>query len=158
MPKPLPDRFQDDSINEFRLAARQRAADAIVLQASNRRTAAIYLWGYVAEMTLKAAFFDVSGFDKNQPITKSDLRAALKGKGSFHHLGNWAQALVDLRFSSPQLAYPDPAFGSIVTAKAYSLYNIWREWIRYHKNVAYPHEVALARREAEWLLSHSLEL
>jgi hypothetical protein len=70
MPRRLPDRLQPDSIAGFRAAARQRSLDAIALQAAGRRTAAVYLWGYVAEMILKAAFFEVSGFAEDQPITR----------------------------------------------------------------------------------------
>ena len=64
MPRRLPDRFQPDSIAGFRAAARQRALDAIALQAAGRLSGAIYFWGYVAEITLKAAFFEVSGFSE----------------------------------------------------------------------------------------------
>lgn len=158
MPKRLPHRFQPDSIAEFRAAARERAIDAITLQESNRRTAAIYLWGYVAEMTLKAAYFDAFGFEESQTIAKKDLYQALHPNKGLHDLGLWAQTLVKLRAGEPKLAYADPTFGIEVTKKAQSLYELWKEWIRYHRNVAYLHEVALARREAEWLLAHSSEL
>jgi hypothetical protein len=164
MPRRLPDRFQPDSILKFRAAAQQRSLDAIALEAAGRRTGAIYLWGYVAEMILKAAFFDLSGFSGTQVITRSDLQAGLgtlPGIGRnppLHHLGLWAQALVSLRASTPGLAYPDPAFGSQVTAKAQSLYGLWRETIRYHKNIAYLHEMARVREAGEWLLIRSPEL
>jgi hypothetical protein len=164
MPRRLPDRFRPDSIAEFRAAARQRSLDAIALQGQGRRTAAVYLWGYVAEMILKAAFFEVSGFAEHQTITRRDLQNALAtlpgigGNPPLHHLGLWAQALVTLRASTPGLAYTDLAFGSQVTAKAYTLYGLWRETLRYHKNVAYPHELAQARDAAEWLLIRSSEL
>jgi hypothetical protein len=155
MPRPLPDRFQPDSIAEFRAAARQHFFDASALETADRRTAAVYLWGYVAEMILKAAFFNVSGFPERQPITRNDLRsglATLQNVGPnppLHHLGLWAEALVRYRSNTPGLAYADPTFGSQVTAQAYILYGLWRETLRYHKNVAYPHEVARARAAAE---------
>jgi hypothetical protein len=63
-----------------------------------------------------------------------------------------------LRASTPGLAYGDPAFGSQVPAKAQSLYGLWRETIRYHKNIAYIHEIAKAREAAEWLLIRSPDL
>jgi len=161
MPKRLPERFQPDSILEFQAAARQRSLDAITLHAAGRRTAAVYLWGYVAEMTLKAAYFRVVGFGQTQAITRTDLRAGLNslpGPASnrpLHHLGLWAQALVAFRAGTPGLGYADLTFGSTVTAKAQSLYGIWRETIRYHKNTAYVHELIRARDAAEWLLIHS---
>ena len=57
MPRGLRARCQPDSIREFRAAARQRFQDGLTAAAGERRTAAIYLWGYAAEMTLKAAYF-----------------------------------------------------------------------------------------------------
>jgi hypothetical protein len=164
MPRRLPDRFQPDSIAGFRAAARQRSLDAIALQAAGRRSGAIYFWGYVAEMILKAAFFEVSGFAEHQPITRRDLRNALAilpgigGNPPLHHLGLWARALVAFRASTPGLEYADPAFTNQVTAKAQALYGLWRETLRYQKNVAYPHEIAQARAAAQWLLAHSSEL
>ena len=50
MPKPLLSRLQPDSIAEFRAAARQRFLDGEVAAANDRRTVAVYLWGYAAEM------------------------------------------------------------------------------------------------------------
>jgi hypothetical protein len=66
--------------------------------------------------------------------------------------------LVQYRANRPGLADSDPAFGSQVSAEANTLYGLWRETLRYHKNVAYPHEVARARAAAEWLLTHSSKL
>ncbi len=60
MPRRLLDRCNDDSLREFRAAARQRFNDALVLAANGRRTGAIYLWGYAVEMTLKAAYFSMT--------------------------------------------------------------------------------------------------
>jgi hypothetical protein len=124
----------------------------------------LYLWGYVAEMILKAAFFEVRGFAENQPIIRRDLQNALAtlpgigGNPPLHHLSLWARALVAYRASTPGLGYADPAFASQVTAKAQALYGLWRETLRYHKNVAYPHEIDQARAAAEWLLTHSSKL
>ena len=163
MPKRLLSRFQPDSIVEFRAAAMQRSLDALALETGGRRSGAIYLWGYVAEMTLKAAFFEASGVDRFEAIPLKKLReglATLPGVDGrqLHHLGLWAQALVRLRGTVPSLLYPDPAFGSVVIAKAQALYGLWRETIRYHKNVAYSHELSRARGAAEWLFLHSPRL
>jgi len=166
MPKHLPQRLQPDSISEFRAAARLRFDDASILHQNGRRSAAIYLFRYAAEMILKAAFFEHSGYLKTQQITRTDLRIGLatgQNQGStsnanLHHLGLWAQAIVNLRASTPGLAYADPNFGSTLTAKSFAIYRTWREYIRYHKNKAYPHEVARVRHDVAWLLIHSLDL
>ena len=78
MPKPLLDRLQPDSIAEFRLAAQQRFLDGEIAGDRDRRTAAIYLWGYAVEMLLKAAYFEVDGFPERQPILIQDLKNAVK--------------------------------------------------------------------------------
>jgi hypothetical protein len=59
MPRRLLERCPPDSIREFRASARQRFDDGLVLAGGGQRTAAIYLWGYTAEMTLKAAYFSL---------------------------------------------------------------------------------------------------
>ena len=55
MPRRLLSRVGRDTVREFRAAAAERYLDARLLAREGRRTAAIYLWGYVAEMYLKAA-------------------------------------------------------------------------------------------------------
>jgi len=57
MPRRLIDRSQPDNIREFRVSARQRYHDGLALAGTGNRTASIYLWGYAAEMLLKAAYF-----------------------------------------------------------------------------------------------------
>lgn len=169
MPKRLPNRFQPDCIAEFRAAALQRSLDAIALEAAGRRSGAIYLWGYVAEMILKAAYFDVNRsrvdrFPVSQPIEMSDLRTALATHAgvanprNLHHLALWDDALVNRRAGTPVLNYADPAFGNLVRAKAQKLYGLWSVELRYHRNIAYPHEITQAREAAEWLLIRSSEL
>src|SRR2546421_3835698 len=69
MPRRLIDRCQPDSIREFRISARQRYQDGLALAGAGNRTAAIYLWGYAAEMTLKAAYFSLFGLADDDVIT-----------------------------------------------------------------------------------------
>src|SRR5438132_12581385 len=61
MPTRLIQRCQPESIREFRASAGQRYDDGLALAGTGNRTAAIYLWGYVAEMILKAAYFSLLG-------------------------------------------------------------------------------------------------
>jgi hypothetical protein len=71
MPRRLLDRWQPESIREFRAAARQRFDDAVACAAAGRRTGAIYLWGDSAELLLKAAYFSVIGLSETASITWS---------------------------------------------------------------------------------------
>ena len=73
MPKLLVDRFTADSVGQFRAAAHIRNEDAWRLATSGRGSAAIYLWGYAAEMLVKAAYFHLIGFAENRAISLPDL-------------------------------------------------------------------------------------
>ncbi|MCA9227767.1 MAG: hypothetical protein KDA47_19235 [Planctomycetales bacterium] len=162
MPKSLLDRNQPDSIREFREAAKQRAADAHALHQANRRTAAIYFWGYAAEMTLKAGYFALIGFTESQRITVADLHAARLSAprlgvapfANLHDIRGWAELLIATRASLPGFAYPIPNFANQVALAGRQIYSLWRESLRYHKNVAYEYEMVRVRSAAHWLLAN----
>ncbi len=165
MPKALIDRCLPDSIREFRDSARQRFDDGLVAAANDRRTAAIYLWGYTAEMTLKAAYFAALGFNDDQEITIVDLKEAVKfgtslmiswpKKEQLHCVRAWAATLVARRSSMPGTAYEIPGFGIEVERNGQRLERYWNVSLRYHKNVAYVHEVRRVKESAEWLLANT---
>ena len=166
MPQSLLQRCQPNSIREFRAAALQRANDAQTLVAAERRTAAIYLWGYAAEMTLKASYFAVIGFGEVQRITIPDLRAArltaprlgVAPFANLHDTRGWAELLVATRAAIPGYAYPIPGFGNRVVSAGFRVYALWRESLRYHKNVAYEYELAQVQNASQWLLANSRSL
>ncbi len=167
MPKRVPERCRPDSIAEFRAAARERFRDGLSAARVGRRTAAVYLWGYAAEMTLKAAYFQVIGFAPTRPITIADLRGGAANAprlgfrwagNNLHHVESWAQLLAMTRASNPAWAYPRPSFGNEVVMRARRLQRLWSEILRYHKNVAYRFEVDQVRAAAEWLLLNAVRL
>ena len=119
MPRRLLDRRQPDSIREFRLLGRRRFDDALALAAAGRRTGAIYLWGYTAEMILKAAYFSVIGLSETTAITwNADLRPAIvRGRslgivwprsGDGHNVRAWSELLVLQRATTPATAFVSP--------------------------------------------------
>ena len=61
------------------------------------------------------------------------------------------------RASTPGAAYP-PAFGLAVQTRGQRIGQLWKETLRYHKNVAYLHEMRQVREAAEWLLANVSEL
>lgn len=154
MPKSLLDRLRPDSIREFRAAAKARLVEGETLVLGDRSFAAIYLWGYAAEMTLKGAYFRAIRFGERQPITWPDLRFAVKrakdlgisgplAAGNLHDLAGWAELLIEER----------RAFGAVVPMATATtlmrasqrLARLWRETLRYHANRAYSYEVEQAR-------------
>jgi hypothetical protein len=161
MPKRLLQRCNPDSIYEFKLAARQRYNDGLILSVQGRRTAAIYVWGYAIEMTLKAAYFSFIGKGLYDVITwRQDLQPAMQTARSYaiswasqwagHNLLAWAELLIVYRTNRNQTY--SPAFSIEVQRKAQQSYQLWRETLRYHKNIAYPFEVRQMEDCTQWFL------
>jgi hypothetical protein len=165
MPKLLADRLADDSIHRFRAAALMRNDEALALLSSGRHAAAVYLSGYVAEMTLKAAWFALLGYDEDAKITPNDLRAAVKLAQSnyaitfpnLHGVWHWALLLSRHRMTLGQ-GYADPAFGLEMVEHSQRIYTRWRETLRYKTNRPYRSEVDVVRDSAQWLLDRAIEL
>ncbi len=163
MPRRLLDRARPDSVREFRAAARERFADGLALAAAGRRTGAIYLWGYSAEMTLKAAYFTLTGLGEADPITLADhlFPAIERGRKTFrldwprpgagHNVRAWSELLIAER-SARGVPYP-LRFRRALQRRGGVIELLWRETLRYNPNVAYPHEVGRVRETAEWLLT-----
>src|SRR5438105_6456634 len=94
------------TIREFRAAAGLRFREGRRLALAGDRLAAIYLWGYTAEMLLKAAYFRLRGWLPSQPITMIDIRNArqyamttlhLAWPQNLHDLSRWRELLVEER-------------------------------------------------------------
>jgi hypothetical protein len=166
MPRLLAERMAADCVQEFLAAARHRDREAWLLAMSGHRTGAIYLWGYVAEMTLKAAWFTLYGLTKRDLISKNDLRQArllgmqaynIHWKGALHDLECWALLLTQHRAALGR-PYPIPGFSADVVYHSCRVYGRWRETLRYRKNQAYEYEVRAVAQSAGWLLSNASKL
>jgi hypothetical protein len=165
MPKKLPARWQPESIREFRASARQRYDDGLALAAQGRRTGAIYLWGYSAEMTLKAAYFHFTGLAETDVLTwgshifpaidrgRNVLGISWPVPGQGHNVRAWAELLVAERAALPGAGYVHP-FGLEVQGCGQRVGQLWSETLRYHKNLAYVFEMNQVREAAEWLLAN----
>lgn len=166
MPKRLIDRCQPDSIHEFRLAAEERFLDGLYLADGGRRTGAVYVWGYAAEMVLKATYFDAIGFAAKQAIGMADLRAAVATaaaagivwQGNLHNIESWAELLLSVRIASPTASYTNPAFSRDVMLRSHTIGQTWREVLRYRKNVARAFEVKQVGDATAWLMSKKMTL
>lgn len=165
MPKLLVERLTDDTIRQFRAAARIRNEDAWQLAREGRRAAAVYLWGYVAEMTVKAAWFALNGFTLDRPITPRDLNTAVAlaqgaygiawpHQGRLHAISHWAELLIRHRIGLGQ-PYADAAFAATLLNHTRRVYDRWRETLRYKKNQPYVFEVRAVAESVAWLLDNS---
>lgn len=167
MPKRLPARCRPDSIREFRASAAQRYDDGLAAAAAGRDLAAIYLWGYSAEMVLKAAYFSVLGRAEGDVLTvQKHIKPAIElGRGLLipwpvpgqgHNVLAWAELLILERatYPNPVMAYSED-FGREVRENGQRIGQLWNETLRYHKNKPYPYEVTQVRRAVEWFLANS---
>lgn len=165
MPQTLLTRFSGgDSICSFREAARRRYADGLHAADSGdreRRTVAVYLWGYAVEMTLKAAVYRTLGYSDGQPLVIKFKTVAgiatsygMTWQGAnLHAVDEWARLLVAVR-ASPPIATPMSAgAASELLRRSGGVARTWAEWVRYHANVAYPYELSRMRDQATWFVS-----
>lgn len=165
MPRLLVNRLKPDSISQFRAAAHLRHKEASHLANSGHGAAAIYLWGYVGEMILKASWFKLIGLSQDQTVFHHDLRDAvsqaqaygIQWSGNLHHLPHWAELLVRHRIHLGR-GYSPSAFGAEVEEHTQRIYQRWRETLRYKMNRPYPSEIRTVGESAHWLLSNSLRL
>jgi hypothetical protein len=164
MPKRLPERWQPECIHEFRASAKARFDDALALAAAGRRSGAIYMWGYCTEMLLKAAYFSVIGKSETDEIKLTDILGATnKGRGTFginwpkqegwHNLRAWSELLVAER-SMSSVPYAQQ-LATEVRRQGRRIGDLWSVSLRYHKNVAYTHEVKRVWEAAEWFFVNS---
>jgi hypothetical protein len=119
-------------------------------------------------MILKAAYFALIGLAETDVITwQGDLQPAInRGRtlniawpqqGAGHNIRAWSELLVMERALSPGGAYVTP-FDRDVQRQGQRIGELWRETLRYRKNIAYSHEVRQVRESAEWLIVNSLVL
>ena len=171
MPHPLASRLglaDDDFVSTFEAAARRNFLDANVLRRSNRRAAAIYLYGYSVEMRVKAAYFrfhfQAMGLPPGTQITgplRDRERNAWQAIGApwkpgHHDIEGWANLLVMKRDNLGQ-AYAVP-FANEVTTRAARIYDNWREYMRYRSirvldsevRTVLDSEVRTVRSQADW--------
>ena len=167
MPRRLLTRCQPDSIQEFRVSARQRYDDGLTAASGGRGLAAIYFWGYCAEMLLKAAYFSVLGVGEATHLQMAGhinpaiqlgraLGIAWPQGGQGHNVRAWAELLILERAThpNPAMAYLVD-FGYQVQASGQRISQLWNETLRYHKNTPYSYEITQVREAVEWLLVNS---
>jgi hypothetical protein len=159
---PLADRAmrRPHTVRAFRDAAGARFRDAARLADAGHRLGAIYLYGYVAEMLLKAAYFRGRGWGPDQPVAHSDLYQAkqlatslhnLAWPGNLHDLGGWVRLLIRDRHVGGR-SYPGP-FRNRLVGRVNVIYRNWREGLRYHDMRPYAGEVDATQAAVSWLLA-----
>jgi len=147
-------RLGEDSISRFESAAPRRLAEAIHLLEGGKTLAAIYLFGYVAEMCMKAARYRLLGFQTSDEIT-TGMRRMIAGEDAGLPLNNFPH---DLEDEAVRLIYIRKkyavGFGSQMRADiqyhAIKLNSQWRPALRYRSTVPLPVEISSVRESAVW--------
>lgn len=146
----------DGSIQTLDAAAPWRLADARVLDREGRRTAAVYLYGYVAEIRLTAACYRLTGHAPEQTIGRGtreglerDARRQNIMSSDPHDLLGWARLLLILR-KRDRIGY-DREFGIEMVSRVADLYGNWRPRLRYRAIYPTAAQLTLVRDAAEWL-------
>ena len=166
MPISLLHRLRPDSIDEFDAAADERFRDAVRLADADRRTAAIYLFGYAVEMLLKAGSLRLVGYADVDPVTTAALRQyigvdnnsiarslGMAGTKNLHDLTSWAELVVAYR-SAHGPKYSDVAFADALRTHVKTIHRFWSESLRYHRNIAYNYEVEQVRSASQWVIDN----
>jgi len=112
---PLAERLSLDTIARLVRAADQRFSTAEVLSRIPKRLAALYLYGYCAEIWISAAYYRSAGFRPNEPISRdtrhrrmAQARQLRLDSGVFlmdsdpHPLIGWARFLQWQRSATPE--------------------------------------------------------
>ncbi len=125
---------------------------------------AIYLYGYAAEMILKAAYFknlQFGSIDEIDRETRNRAMALAQMNGFMardpHDIPGWARLLVWDKQTLHTPAY-DAGFSRKFVAKAITIYENWRPQMRYRNTTPHFSKVATVRSEAKWLISNYIRM
>jgi hypothetical protein len=163
---PLAKRLAPDTVARLGRAAEQRFCTAELLR-TKRRLAALYPYGYSAEMCLTSAYFRSAGFYPNAPINRDtrqrrmaqarQLRSA-GGEplmtGDPHPLIGWARFLEWQRSASGKLPQPDAQRLREALNKAVMIYNYWRPELRYKTLEIMEEQLENVRRASKWFIEN----
>jgi hypothetical protein len=163
---PLAERLAPDTVTSLERAAQQRFATAEYLR-TKRRLAALYLYGYSAEICLAAAYYRSAGFHPNQAIDR-DMRQRRMAQarqvrtsageplmtGDPHPLIGWARFLQWHRSASGDLTETDAQRLREAINKAVVIYNHWRPELRYKTLEITDKQLDEVRRAAKWLIDN----
>jgi hypothetical protein len=159
MSKTLAEQLGYDTISRFVKSAPLRLEEGDVLS-KDYRLAAIYLYGYAAEMILKAAYFKnlrypvIAEIDRD---TRNRAMAVAQVNGFMHRdphdIAGWARLLVWDRATLRTPAY-EPALSRQIVSKSITVYENWRPEMRYRNTSPAAATVAIVRSAVGWLVTN----
>ena len=162
----LADHLAPDTISQLERAAVLRHDDGLELLHVRHTLAAVYLFGYSAEMCLAAAYFRAVGFTVKRVIERDERqRHMAKARnlkdaegnpimtGDPHPLVGWARFLkwqrIASKISSAEMRRLNDAIGH-----AEILYKHWRPELRYKLIEVTASQLAEVSKACTWFLEH----
>ena len=145
-------RIGTDTVAHLESAAPRRFLEAQLLREKGQLTGAVYLYGYVAESRLAAAYFRLIGYRPSTEITSEARRrviaAAIHARfmtGTPHDVAGWALLLVTTR--KRRRAGYNRQLRDNVVRQARALYARWRPSLRYR---------TIVPTDAHWFIRESV--
>jgi hypothetical protein len=163
-------RSGSDSLGKLEKAARARMRDAEALHQRGHCLAAVYLYGYVIEISLKTAYYRLIGLTPSTSINRllhrrpaEDLIKKMGGLPAHpqgptiagHNVIGWARLIDQERSSTKSICTPfDLGFANELHRRMQDVFSCWAEFLRYRANRPYNEEVANVRNTARWIRRH----
>ena len=174
MPLTLVRRSGCDSLGKLEASVLLRMREAEALYLGGQRLGAVYLYGYVIEISLKTAYYRVIGLVSATVIHKQLHRLpaenaikALIGLPSHpqgaaspgHNVIGWARLLEQERATPAPGRVPlDANLATELHNRMQDVFNCWAEFLRYRANLPYNEEVQTMRDSARWIRRHYANL
>lgn len=120
------------------------------------------MWGYCAEMSLKAAYFSLTLAETDPIDWMTHIKPAIDrgrsihgivwpSRGAGHNIRAWADLLILERAATAGKSFA-PEDELRIQTHGLEISRLWSESFRYHSNLPYQYEVTKVRLAAEWFL------
>lgn len=152
-----------ESINQYEIAAVERLFNGLAVAVCDGRESSrggAYLFGYVVEMTLKAAFFRVNGANPAAPVRFSSTAKAVNrsqlSASEAHDIRLLRDALLNERAKHGLLL--DPLLTLELNSRTERVSRLWSVDMRYDGSPMPTTDIGQMFEDASWLVSQRLAL
>ncbi len=159
------ERLSPDTVARLERAALKRFETAEILRVQRRHLAALYFYGYSAEICLAAACFRSLGFSANDIIDRDTRRRRMAQakllklmNNDPHPLVGWARFLEWKRLLLGGLTQQDQQRLKEAINKATLIYSFWRPELRYKVIEITDAQLQRVHPAAKWLVDNQMKL
>ncbi len=167
----LGERLSPDTIARLERAAEHRFETAEILRINRRRLAALYMYGYSAEICLSAAYYRSAGFPRHATIDRDTRQRRLAQARQLrterdeplmnsdpHPLVGWARFLERQRLLAGGLSQQAEQRLREAINKAALIYSYWRPELRYKITEITDRQLQEVRQAVRWLVENQEQL